>query len=74
MLATFHEFLLGQPILLLFLVLGFGYLIGNITVFGINLGAVGGVLLAGLVFGHFGFTINATAQTFGFVLFIFCVG
>ena len=46
MLAAFHEFLLGQPILLLFLVLGFGYLIGNINVFGINLGAVGGVLLA----------------------------
>ena len=35
---------------------------------------MGGVLLAGLVFGHFGHTIYAGAQTFGFVLFIFCVG
>ncbi len=74
MTASFHDFLQGQQILLLFLVLGLGYLIGNIKAFGISLGAVGGVLLAGLLFGHFGFTIPATAQTFGFVLFIFCVG
>ena len=74
MLENFHAFLLGQPILLLFLVLGLGYLIGSIKVFGIGLGAVGGVLLAGLVFGHFGFTLYAGIQTFGFVMFIFCVG
>jgi putative transport protein len=74
MLENLHAFLLGQPILLLFLVLGLGYLIGNIKVFGVGLGAVGGVLLAGLVFGHFGFTLYSGIQTFGFVMFIFCVG
>ena len=74
MIQSFHEFLLGQPVLLLFMTLGFGYMIGNIKVFGISLGAVGGVLLAGLVFGHLGYSMNASAQTFGFVLFIFCVG
>ena len=42
MLVSFHEYLLGQPVLTLFLVLGCGYLIGNIKVFGISLGAVGG--------------------------------
>lgn len=72
--AVLHEYLLGQPVLVLFLVLGMGYLIGSIKVFDISLGAVGGVLLAGLVLGHFGFTMYAGAQTFGFVLFIFCVG
>jgi hypothetical protein len=41
---VFHGFLAGQPVL--FLVLG--YLIGNINAFGINLGAVVGVLLVGL--------------------------
>ncbi|MEP4484891.1 MAG: TrkA C-terminal domain-containing protein [Halioglobus sp.] len=71
---TVYDYLLGQPVLVLFLVLGLGYLIGSIKVFDISLGAVGGVLLAGLVFGHFGFTMYAGAQTFGFVLFIFCVG
>ncbi len=69
-----YQFLQAQPVLLLFLVLGLGYLIGNVKVFGTGLGAVGGVLLAGLIFGHFGFTLNTGAQTFGFVLFIFCVG
>ncbi|TDJ28448.1 MAG: hypothetical protein E2O59_06035 [Gammaproteobacteria bacterium] len=74
MVSAMYDFLQEQPILLLFLVLGVGHVIGGIKVFGISLGAVGGVLLAGLVFGHFGFVISPTAQTFGFVLFIFCVG
>ncbi len=74
MLASAHEFLLNQPVLVFFLVLGLGYLIGNIKVFGIGLGAVGGVLIAGLVFGHFGFTMYAGLQSLGFALFIFCVG
>jgi putative transport protein len=74
MLASAHEFLLNQPVLVFFLVLGLGYLIGNIKVFGIGLGSVGGVLIAGLVFGHFGFTMYAGLQSLGFALFIFCVG
>ena len=74
MLTRLNEFLLAQPIVMLFLVLGLGELVGNISVFGISLGAVGGVLLVGLVFGHFGHTLAPVAQSFGFVLFIFCVG
>lgn len=60
--------------LVFFLVLSLGYLIGNIRVFGISLGSVGGVLIAGLFFGHFGYTMYPAMQTMGFVLFIFCVG
>lgn len=71
---SLHEYLLQQPVLIFFLVLGTGYLIGNIRAFAISLGPVGGVLIAGLVFGHFGFKMYPGAQTFGFVLFIFCVG
>lgn len=74
MLATLYNYMQQQPILVFFLVLGLGYLIGNIRVWGISLGPVGGVLVAGIFFGHFGFTMYAGAQTFGFVLFIFCVG
>ena len=73
MVSAMYDFLQEQPILLLFLVLGVGHVIGSVKVFGISLGAVGGVLLAGLVFGHFGFVISPTAQTFGFVLFTGCV-
>jgi putative transport protein len=72
--ASLFSYLQQQPVLVFFLTLSFGYLIGNIRLFGISLGPVGGVLLAGLVFGHFGFTMYSAGQTFGFVLFIFCVG
>ena len=41
--------------LLLFLVIGIGYLIGNFKVGGISAGNTTGVLLAGMLFGHFGF-------------------
>ncbi len=74
MLTALNNLLLQQPVLVFFLVLGLGYFIGGIRVFGINLGSVGGVLIAGLLFGHLGFTMYPVMQTMGFVLFIFCVG
>jgi putative transport protein len=57
-----------------FLVLGVGYLIGNIRIGSISLGSVAGVLFAGLIFGYFGFKISSAAQMIGFSLFIFSVG
>ena len=74
MLTALDNLLQQQPVLVFFLVLDLGYFIGGIRVFGINLGAVGGVLIAGLLFGHFGFTMYPVMQTMGFALFIFCVG
>jgi putative transport protein len=74
MFADLFNYLQQNPVLVFFLTLSFGYLIGRINLFGISLGPVGGVLIAGLVFGHLGFTMYAAGQTFGFVLFIFCVG
>ncbi len=74
MLSEIYDFVYQQPVLVLFLVFSFGYLIGGIKLFGISLGSVGGVLIAGLVFGHYGFTMAPGAQAFGFALFIFCVG
>ena len=71
MLANFTEFLRDQPVLVFFLVLSLGYMVGNIRVAGISLGSVGGVLLVGLLFGHLGFSMHAGAQTFGFAIFIF---
>jgi len=57
-----------------FLVLGLGYLIGNLRLGSVALGSVAGVLFAGLIFGYFGFTISGSAQMVGFSLFIFSVG
>ncbi len=63
-----------NAILLIFTVIGLGYLVGNIRVAGIEVGPVIGVLLVGLLFGHFGFSAPAGASGFGFALFIFSVG
>jgi putative transport protein len=58
----------------LFLILGLGYLIGNIRIKSFSLGPVAGVLFAGLFLGHFDFRMSAGAQAVGFALFIFSVG
>lgn len=74
MFPELYSFLKSQPVFTLFLVISLGYLVGRIRVGGISTGAVGGVLLIGLVFGHFGFSVSPAVQSFGFALFIFCVG
>ena len=68
------EILRAQPVLTLFLILGMGYLIGNIRIGSFSLGPVAGVLFAGLFLGHFDFRMSAGAQAVGFALFIFSVG
>lgn len=72
--SVISDFLHAQPVLVFFLVLAAGYLVGRFTVAGINLGSAGGVLLAGLLFGHWGFEMYPAIQTLGFAIFIFCVG
>lgn len=68
------DLLRGQPTLTLFLVLGFGYLIGRIRVGPLDVGAVAGTLLIAIVLGRLGFRISPGAQAVGFALFIFAVG
>ena len=68
------ELLQAQPGIVLFLILGTGYLLGNFKLFGFSFGPVAGVLFVGLVFGNFGFRISSGAQMVGFALFIFSVG
>ncbi|MGI9331108.1 MAG: aspartate:alanine exchanger family transporter [Gammaproteobacteria bacterium] len=63
-----------SPILLIFTVLGIGYLVGNLRLLGNPLGATIGVLVVGLMFGHWGLNIAPMVGTFGFALFIFSVG
>jgi putative transport protein len=64
----------SQPVLLLFTLLGLGYIIGRISIGGFSLGPVAGVLFAGIFFGHEGLRITPGAQAVGFALFIFSVG
>lgn len=67
-------FLRNHGAIAFFLLLGIGYLIGNIRIRGFSLGSIAGVLFTGLLFGYFGFRMTTAAQTMGFALFIFSVG
>ena len=72
--ARIIEELRTQPVITLFLILGTGYLIGNIRIGSFSLGPVAGVLFAGLFLGHFDFRMSAGVMSVGFALFIFSVG
>ena len=69
-----REILSNNPLLLTFVVIGIGYLVGHVRIAKIAVGPTAGVLLAGLLFGHLGYPDIGWAGTFGFALFIFSVG
>ena len=71
---AFVRFLHGQPVIVLFLLIGSGCALGRLKVAGISVGSIAGTLIVALVFGRFGFVISAGAQAVGFALFIFSVG
>ncbi len=60
--------------LALFVCIGLGYWVGNLSIGPIQLGAGGGVLLFGIVFGHLGFSASPAIGTIGFIIFIYSVG
>lgn len=69
------ELLAGQPLLLLFLVLAFGYAAGRIAIGGVQLG-VAAVLFVGLIAGAWDarLVLPDFVRSFGLVLFVYSVG
>src|SRR5215831_6741163 len=72
-----HTQPIAHAILVLASVSVVGLAVGSIKFRGISLGSAG-VLFAGIVFGHFGETINHSildfVKEFGLVLFVFTIG
>lgn len=62
-----------NDLFIVFAILVLGYIVGRITVCGLNLGSAG-VLLVALVFGHFGATVPDVVGDIGLVLFVTAVG
>lgn len=66
-----------QAVLVLSLISAIGVMIGSIRIFGISIG-IAGVLFSGIVFGHFGISINSQVsefvREFGLVLFVYTIG
>lgn len=68
--ATLRQY----PEIAIFLTLGFGYYFGKFTFKGIGLGSVTATLLAGVLIGQLGLTINQPLKAFAFLMFLFAVG
>ncbi len=76
MFDTLRETLSAQPLLLLFLTVGLGYLLSLVKIKGIGLG-VAAVLFAGLGLGMWGghaFELPELISQFGLLLFVYAIG
>src|SRR5947209_9959954 len=68
--ATLRQY----PEIAIFLTLAIGYYFGKFTYKGIGLGSVTATLIAGVVIGQIGITINQPLKAFAFLMFLFAVG
>ena len=71
--AWFQESVLGNTLMIVFLVAVIGYLVGSIKIRGVELGTAG-VLLVALVFGRFGFEVPDLVRELGLICFVTSVG
>ncbi len=74
MIDWFFATLKQYPEIAIFLALAFGYYFGKFTYKGIGLGSVTATLIAGVVIGQIGITINQPLKAFSFLMFLFAVG
>jgi putative transport protein len=68
------QLLNDSDVMLVFTALAFGLLLGKLKLGNFQLGSTPGVLLVAILFGHWGFEIEFSTESLGFMLFIFCVG
>ena len=69
----YFQKLISEPVFLLALIIGIGLLLGRIRIGSLTFGA-SGILLAGLVFGHFGARVSPIVQNLGLICFVASVG
>src|SRR6187397_463149 len=74
MIDWFFATLKTYPEIAIFLALALGYYFGKFTFKGIGLGSVTATLLAAVVIGQLGITVNQPLKAFAFLMFLFAVG
>jgi putative transport protein len=74
MIDWFFATLKQYPEIAIFLALGLGYYFGKFTFKGIGLGSVTATLIAAVVIGQIGITVNQPLKAFSFLMFLFAVG
>ena len=74
MIDWFFTTLKQYPEIAIFLALALGYYFGKFTFKGIGLGSVTATLIAAVVIGQIGITVNQPLKAFSFLMFLFAVG
>src|SRR4029450_2512560 len=74
MIDWFFATLKTYPEIAIFLALALGYYFGKFTYKGIGLGSVTATLIAAVVIGQIGITVNQPLKAFSFLMFLFAVG
>src|SRR5258705_5280932 len=74
MIDWFFATLKTYPEIAIFLALAIGYYFGKFTFKGIGLGSVTATLIAAVVIGQIGITVNQPLKAFSFLMFLFAVG
>src|SRR5258708_3260082 len=74
MIDWFFATLKQYPEIAIFLSLALGYYFGKFTFKGIGLGSVTATLIAAVVIGQIGITVNQPLKAFAFLMFLFAVG
>ena len=69
----FIAYLHTHQIVLLFLIISIGYLVGQIKIFGFSLGS-SAIIFVAMFFGHHGFKLSHDFQILGLILFIYAIG
>jgi len=70
---NFFSYIQSHQIILLFVIITMGYLIGEIKIWNFSLGT-SAILFVAMLFGHYGFTLNHDFQVLGLILFIYAIG
>ncbi len=65
--------MLEQPVVVLFMIIGSGLLLGRIRISGISLGT-SGIIFSSLILGAMGADLPKALGSLGLVLFVYCVG
>jgi len=74
MIDWFFTTLKTYPEIAIFFALSLGYYFGKFTYKGIGLGSVTATLIAAVVIGQIGITVNQPLKAFSFLMFLFAVG
>lgn len=67
------EELIKSPLFAMFVIIALGFILGRITIRGINLD-ISAVIFVALIFGHYGVVVPELLSNFGMMIFIFTIG